>query len=378
MARAEEELVRTEQQEIIDVAEVQVQLEDINQLQIELRQWENDILSVCSDENYDEYARDCNAMMTRLKNVKTTLVRFTNAMTPQPAVPNVPLRRGVKLPKLDLPKFSGNMLEWTSFRDRFVAAVHDDPTIPNCEKLSYLLSSLTDDAARVLRAMQVTDENYNEAWAILTKKYQNVREIAFTHAERLMGFPSMKEESAKNLTALVDLANETVRSLRILQVEHDKCDLFFDVIVLQKVDSETRKQWHLTLKDDAIPKFQDLLEFLDIRARALSVADKNRPKDNVSKQYSYNVKQAYVGMQMPCPCCHGHHTLDRCEQFLAMDVQARRDFVTRKSLCFKCMLLGHNAKICTDQSSCQTCNKRHHTLLHMDEMAAALATDMMG
>ena len=41
---------------------------------------------------------------------------------------------GVKLPKLDIPTFSGNVLEWQTFWEQFRVSVHDRP-ISDAEKL---------------------------------------------------------------------------------------------------------------------------------------------------------------------------------------------------------------------------------------------------
>ena len=47
----------------------------------------------------------------------------------------------VKLPKLNLPVFNGDVLQWQSFWDQFVAAV-DSTDLPDVSKFSYLRASL--------------------------------------------------------------------------------------------------------------------------------------------------------------------------------------------------------------------------------------------
>ena len=51
----------------------------------------------------------------------------------------------VKLPKLSLPKFSGDVLQWQSFWDQFTAVV-DSSDIPDISKFSYLRSLLEGEA----------------------------------------------------------------------------------------------------------------------------------------------------------------------------------------------------------------------------------------
>ena len=41
------------------------------------------------------------------------------------------------LPPLQLPKFSGNTLEWKTYKEMFVALVHNVPTIPTILKTKF-------------------------------------------------------------------------------------------------------------------------------------------------------------------------------------------------------------------------------------------------
>ena len=45
---------------------------------------------------------------------------------------------GVKLPKLDVPVFDGNILHWKQFWDQFCVSVHERSNLTNAEKLVYL------------------------------------------------------------------------------------------------------------------------------------------------------------------------------------------------------------------------------------------------
>lgn len=45
---------------------------------------------------------------------------------------------GVRLPKLNIPTFDGNLLSWRQFWEQFCISVHDRPHLSNAEKLAYL------------------------------------------------------------------------------------------------------------------------------------------------------------------------------------------------------------------------------------------------
>ena len=60
----------------------------------------------------------------------------------------------VRLPKLELPKFSGVLTEWQSFWDRFVAFV-DETDIPIISQFCYLQSLLEGEAKSVIQALSL-------------------------------------------------------------------------------------------------------------------------------------------------------------------------------------------------------------------------------
>ena len=56
--------------------------------------------------------------------------------------------KGVKLPKLDVPTFDGNILHWKSFWEQFCVAVHRRTNLSNSEKLVYLQHALKGGSAK--------------------------------------------------------------------------------------------------------------------------------------------------------------------------------------------------------------------------------------
>ena len=56
----------------------------------------------------------------------------------------------IRLPKLELPLFNGEPLEWHPFWDCFEAAIHTNPSLTNVQRLTYLRSKVKGEAARVI------------------------------------------------------------------------------------------------------------------------------------------------------------------------------------------------------------------------------------
>ena len=79
---------------------------------------------------------------------------------------------GVKLPKIDVPRFNGNILSWRSFWEQFDVAIHSRTSLSKAEKLAYLQSSLKDGSARsVIDGLSQSGDHYDEAVATLRARY---------------------------------------------------------------------------------------------------------------------------------------------------------------------------------------------------------------
>ena len=94
--------------------------------------------------------------------VTTTYVRDSGAHTP-------PSHSRVKLPKLHLRSFSGDLTQWTSFWDSFQTAIHNNEQLTDIEKFNYLNSLLESSAREAISGFSLTAANYREAISLLKK-----------------------------------------------------------------------------------------------------------------------------------------------------------------------------------------------------------------
>lgn len=80
--------------------------------------------------------------------------------------------RGVKLSKLGVPTFNGNILTWKTLWEQFRITIHDKSTLSNSEKLDNLQHALKDGTAkRVIEGLSRSGEHYAEAIYGLKSRY---------------------------------------------------------------------------------------------------------------------------------------------------------------------------------------------------------------
>lgn len=136
---------------------------------------------------------------------RSSAPRNTAATSPMPSIvaENTQYISNVRLPKLDLPKFSGEYDEWFPFCDAFRSAIHSNPSLSNGQKLQYLRASTTGDAHKIISLFEIIDENYIVAWDLLNDRYDKRRFIVQSHLASLFELPVMKKESAIDILRTV-------------------------------------------------------------------------------------------------------------------------------------------------------------------------------
>ena len=208
---------------------------------------------------------------------KAELTRRTAAL--RPAAP-LPLRATALatsheqnyLPKLSLPKFSGQQIDWETFKAKFCSMVKDMLTLPNVTKLQHLLSCLEGEAARRLSNLKVTNENFIEAWDILVKRYDNPRVGQPVHINKLLCITPATSKSAAVINRLLDRFSSAMRAMKIMDRPVDGWDTGLSSSWLQGWIIEKSLEG-----EDNFPKYEQLSTFLQNRARSLEVAHRANP-----------------------------------------------------------------------------------------------------
>ncbi|XP_036346943.1 uncharacterized protein LOC118756283 [Rhagoletis pomonella] len=81
----------------------------------------------------------------------------------QPITASPIVSASIRLPKIDLPTFTGDSTEWTAFYDSFRSLVDGNAALSGGQKLHYLRSCLKGDALSIISGFQISDANYDEA-----------------------------------------------------------------------------------------------------------------------------------------------------------------------------------------------------------------------
>jgi len=109
-------------------------------------------------------------------------------------------------------------------------------------------------------------------------------------------------------------------------------------LVIRRLDHETRRRWVMSLPSTDIPKFHDLVSFMDKYIRSLVAEGTGISSTSMSHQYQsqqqkgrqgfYNnvnkkVSAHHGGSSQLCQVCKASHPLFKCEKFLGMQPNKR-------------------------------------------------------
>ena len=110
----------------------------------------------------------------------------------------------VKLPKLILKKFNGELTTGTTFWDSFESTVHNNPNLTSIDKFNYLHSLLEWSAAEAVSWLTLEAANYEEEILILKKRFGNKQQIINKHMDTLLNLEVVSSYNLKGLWHLFD------------------------------------------------------------------------------------------------------------------------------------------------------------------------------
>ena len=270
----------------------------------------------------------------------------------------------VKLPAIKLPHFDGSPTKWLEFYDLFKALIHDNVDIKETEKFYYLRSQTSGEAAGAIHSIGTTADNYYIAWEALCERFNNRDLIIETHVKSLFEISSVHRESATALRALIDDASKHIRCLKNLNEPTDNWNTLIIYLISNKLDTTTRRLWETKRRDlERRPTFDDLSKFLQERWEILE-------KLNRDKQPQPNKQKVSIVNLATHTCVYGckgiHPTYFACKTFKTLPIETRINDVRRYKLCSNCLRSNHVLEQCRMNIRCKTCNKKHNSLLHVN------------
>ena len=282
----------------------------------------------------------------------------------------------VKMPKLELPRFSGDPLKWKEFWEPFEATI-DRSDMTDVSKFSYLKSLLDGEAKATVVGLTLTGAHYKEACRLLEGRYGRPELIIFSHVQELLQL-SIPGKQAK-VSALWDFYNRLqghVRSLEALGVAGAQYGVVLTPVVLSRLPNDLRLEWARE-GENKETDLQFLLSFLqgELKRRERSQtfssntssggadgADKRSAPPSAAALHTSTGKS-----HNNCTVCkkEGHPT-SKCFKVTKIPLKDRKAVLQDAGCCFKCLSTSnrgnrHIFKKC--RAVCSKCGGNHHVII---------------
>ena len=266
--------------------------------------------------------------------------------------------------------------------------------------MTYLQRALTGNAKRAIGGMLNHGHLYKAALTELEEQFGNEELVAGAFMKTVFDHPVVVEGDIAQLRSFYNTLHNAVATMKSLGYLHDLMSSTNTRAVLQKLPDLLKEKWgeRKIEMQPAIPSLVDLDEWLRVRLRAKTTVCEPLPSfgkpsrggtsrirrpprkgeqhsDRSHEQphrFSTLATGAMAGKHTPptsktCLVCDNKHPIEKCEKFLAMDVNQRAQLGKEKRLCFSCFeSADHQSRDCTRKKRCdmEGCGKYHHPLIH--------------
>ncbi|KII64476.1 hypothetical protein RF11_03884 [Thelohanellus kitauei] len=241
----------------------------------------------------------------------------------------------VKLPKLNINNFSGNINKWTNIWALFEGNIYSNPMFNNKEKFAYLLGFIPND------------ENYTKVLDILQCEYGDSTKLIEYYYDKIIQIRTLTQES-EFLFNFIDIENY----IKILESVGENSN---QPLLLHIIKRKIPKCILINLHENGLPHTFNLdqlrhriSEYIKLRKDSLSRTKFEIPRYQNSETHSNKYERS-------CAFCSGGHFSDQCSKF--------KTVIERLQIlgngCHSCLNKGHSKRDCKRIKPCFHCKKLH-------------------
>lgn len=227
------DLLKADQMALVDsnkITDFELRYESLNELVDKFESLQMEMVSVVDPENLkiqDDIQRDLDNVQYSIRGIYSELFPPGNrspvgsdrgsvrsiASTQVSQNHNTDSCFKVKLPKIEVPKFNGDMNDWPTFYDTYKRLIHENVTLSDIERFQYLLSYLSVEPLTIVRKLPTTGDNYlisfqslekryQDKWVLLTRYWQGIFNVEPFNGNAASSLRNVLSAFAENLAAI--------------------------------------------------------------------------------------------------------------------------------------------------------------------------------
>ena len=291
------------------------------------------------------------------------------------SISNVQPICGFKMEKPKMPRFSGDVREYSIFRDDFRHAI--ESRYSKRDAMTYLRACLQGKPLELIKGIGT---DYDGAWQYLDSIYGDPRYVSDQVTQDLSKFRPLKEGEDSRFCDLVHLVKRSFNTLKGVGKPQDMDNNHMLSLIEQKMYVDDRKMWARELeRNEKLASLQGLIAWMETEMKSRMCA--TAPLRNPSQGSRYVNELSGGKPPKSWICDNSTRWVDQCEKFKSMSPEERLKTVRENHACFSCLKKAgrdHRASNCSRRKQCTQkisgvqYKYYHHVLLHPSNPAASV------
>ncbi|GFQ73131.1 integrase catalytic domain-containing protein [Trichonephila clavata] len=295
----------------------------------------------------------------------------------------------IKLPKLTIPKFYGEISEWLNFWNAFKSAIHENDNVCKIDKFNYLRSFLGGSAFSLIDGLELTAEHYDHSIDILKERFGNKKVLINVHIDKLLQTSPLKNSNdVKSFRSLFNHIQKNIRSLESLSVKKDSYSSILVPILTKLLPPDLLLEYNKLPSNTSDCEIDILTDFLSSQLTArertfLNINNsipemKPRTKMNHTEYRRQPTASMLINESVPsrkiendqiCLFCKSnrHSAVSCINNHLSLEEKV--EICKRAGSCFRCLnhknKKRHLSSSCRANVKCDLCSGRHVTVMCM-------------
>ena len=258
--------------------------------------------------------------------------------------------------------FKGDFGEWRAFKNEVQDGILSNDYVPSYMKRTLITSLLENEPLTVWNQGRADGLKVEKCWKLLSKHYENDRNIRFYITDRIAQMKPVKSDNDKQ--GLKDIL-EQVKGFRsavkyLGPVHQARAEGFVGNIADKFWEKQSDRIWK---KCDTLKQlekhietlYQDSIAIEQKRSRGRKETKVERTNNNCLTISNVNINN--------CVFCKGsNHVSTECRTMI--NFSEKKKIIKEKRLCSKCLESGHLSSGCNRSFTCNQCRGDHATSMH--------------
>ncbi|XP_055944625.1 uncharacterized protein LOC129975587 [Argiope bruennichi] len=179
----------------------------------------------------------------------------------------------LKLPKLEIPRFSGDT-NFMEFLNCYNSAIGYNDSLTKIEKFQYLKSLLSPPAYNVVAGFELNEKNYDSCIELLNQRYGRKDFIINSYMSRLLNLEPVRNSShVKGLRRLYDDIEINIRNLKSLDVTEGSYGHLLNPLLLKLLPQDLVLDFHRKRSKDNNCEASEIMDFLRNEVESREIYD---------------------------------------------------------------------------------------------------------